>query len=110
MKLSAEDVAAIERQTEATPVPDDHPASAALSEHFGEHTFYLDQAGLFVFEPIEAGDAGERPVVIIQVAAWADEEMNGLAPMDPRPGTLIVDLADTAVPGPVPGMGGDDVA
>jgi hypothetical protein len=90
MKLTDDQVGTIERQTGAIPIPDDNPASEALTEVFGEHTFYADQNGLHVLEEVnieeQAGDHAE----VIQIAEWTTDEKDELQPIEPvRTGAVL---------------------
>lgn len=86
MKLTDDQVAAIERQTGAQPIPADNPATQQLEEGFGSHTFYADANGLHVIEVLGGEDAepDESRVAIVQIAEWADEEKTSLSPVEPR--------------------------
>lgn len=83
MKLTAEQVDAVERQTGAMPIPHDNPANEPLSQAFGEHTFYADQNGLHVLEPVEVEEADGEHAEVIQIAQWANDEMSELQPIQP---------------------------
>ncbi|MEX0695595.1 MAG: hypothetical protein WD075_14185 [Rhodospirillales bacterium] len=95
MKLTTEQVGAIERQTGAVPIPDDNPASESLTEVFGTHTFYADQEGLHVLEPVAAAqeqDADQAEVV--QIAQWTTDAKDELQPIEPQRSGSVLSLAD----------------
>ena len=92
MKLNAQQVDAIERQTGASPIPEDNPANETLLNAFGEHTFYVDQSGLHVLETVELDDADGDHAAVIQVAQWANEEKNELQPIEPRQTGAVLGL------------------
>ena len=99
MKLNAEQVDAIEQQTGAAPIPEDNPANEALTNVFGDHTFYADQNGLHVLEQVEVEADGEHAEVV-QIAEWANDDKSELQPIQPqRTGAVLGLQAD--------GEGGD---
>lgn len=95
MKLTTEQVGAIERQTGAIPIPDDNPASAALTEVFGTHTFYADQEGLHVLEPVVAEDQDGNQAEVIQIAEWTTDAKDELQPIEPQRSGSVLSLEDT---------------
>ena len=56
MRLNETQVKQTLSQFDAQVLPDDHPAVTQLNSLFGDHTFFLDGAGLKVLEPNETGD------------------------------------------------------
>ena len=95
MKLDDQQLTIIENQTGTKPLPVDDPAVAQLSGHFGEHSFFLDPNGLYIFEAVDLPDteAGTAPALLIQIAEWTDEEKTSIGPIEPKPADLIIDLA-----------------
>jgi len=90
MKLSDDQVGTIERQTGAIPIPDDNPASEALTEVFGEHTFYADQNGLHVLEQVVVEDRDGVHAEVIQIAEWTTDDKDELQPIEPqRTGAIL---------------------
>jgi hypothetical protein len=84
MKLTNQQIAQIKDQIGAEPVPAQSPATQTLAQHFGEHTFYVDEAGLHFFESGETqSDSGPCEVHPVRVATWTDEKREALAPHDP---------------------------
>jgi hypothetical protein len=107
MKLTDDQVSAVERQTGAQPIPADNPAVEQLQGAFGEHTFYADANGLHVIEPVggEEAEPDESRVAIVQIAEWADGDKSSLAPVEPRAlGALDLNAEAEA---PAPDGGGD---
>ena len=92
MKLTTEQVGAIERQTGAIPIPEDNPASTALTEVFGTHTFYADQEGLHVLEPVTLDDQDGEFVEVIKIAEWSSKDMNELQSIEPERSGSVLDL------------------
>ena len=99
MKLTANQVAIAKSAIGADPIPADHPAMDQLEQAFGEHTFYLDQNGLLVFEPDEEPE--EAPDVqdgarLTLIAAWADDTRQSLGAVQPHPTHIVIDLAGSS--------------
>ena len=97
MKLNEQQTEQIEQQTGLAPVPEDNPSAETLKEHFGEHTFYVDKVGLYVWEPVGEPVEGRRePAAAVLLAAWADEPGSALRPTQPKVTNVVVDLAPAA--------------
>ena len=92
MKLNDEQITQVEEQTGATPISDANPALEQIKSHFGEHTFYLSDQGLIIWEPVE-DDAVPLDVAAIQIAAWADDDKTSMMLHEPKATTLILRLA-----------------
>ena len=95
MKLNAEQVDAIERQTGASPIPEDNPANEALQNVFGDHTFYADQNGLHVLEEVQMDDAEGDHAEVVQIAQWANDEKSELQPIQPQRTGAVLGLQDS---------------
>lgn len=119
MKLTAKQVATIEKKTGFTPVPDSAAAETGLAEHFGDDTFYLDPQGVYVFEEVEEGSfpdqagavgtaaeanaatgaveetAPMKPVIAVQIARVepAEGDQVTVRAIQPKATNLTVDLA-----------------
>src|SRR5690625_5238789 len=87
MKLSNTQIAATTESLGATPVPEDHPVMDQLRDAFGEHTFFLDHAGLSVFvdqDEVEEGfDLPEGEPRLVMIAAWTDDQRNSRGAVEP---------------------------
>jgi hypothetical protein len=94
MKLSAKQIDQVQQQTGLDPIPETNPANEQLTGHFGEHTFYVDQNGLYVWELVDAeGENGATTAAAaVQIAAWADEEKTALRPTEPKAVNAIVQI------------------
>jgi hypothetical protein len=90
MKLSAQQIENVEKNTGLQPVPDDNPAMPQLKENFGDHTFYLDEQGLYVLETPDDGE--ETHATAVQVASWVDEQKTALQPHEPMATEAVVKL------------------
>ncbi|KGM32701.1 hypothetical protein [Inquilinus limosus] len=76
----------------AQAVPDNHPAMAQLNTMFGEHTFFLDGNGLHIVEAVELAPTGAPAGQVIRLASWADAERTTLAPHEPEPTDVVIEL------------------
>lgn len=85
MKLTEDQQRIVEDRTGLQPVPEDNPAMAQLRENFGDHTFYVDDQGLYVLEPHENEDE-ETPASAqaVQIASWTDENHTALQAHEPQ--------------------------
>lgn len=93
MKLSASQIQTILAKTGARPIPADNLVLKQFVDAFGEHTFYVDPAGLVIWEPVPAPpNAAALTVRAVLVAAWSDERSR-LVPHAPTPGAALVALA-----------------
>jgi hypothetical protein len=59
MKLSPQAVEQTLNQFEAQALPENHPVVPKLNRLFGEHTYFLDSAGLHIIEPARKTDSGK---------------------------------------------------
>lgn len=72
MKLTAAQIDTVRQATGFEPLPEAQAAESGLSRFFGDHTFYMDDAGVYVFEEVEIDGvepAGEQPVTAVKIAA-----------------------------------------
>ena len=89
-------LAEVNKQTGLDPVPGDNPAVPRLEEHFGEHTFYLDANGLYVWEPAEESEPVSQTASAVMLAVWGDESKTFLKPTPPTKSEVTVELAPAA--------------
>ncbi len=96
MKLNERQLAVIESQTGAKALPVDDPATEPLTGHFGDHSFFLDPNGLYIFESVDLPDAetGAEPALLVQIAEWTDDTKTAIGPIEPTAADLILDLAE----------------
>lgn len=91
MKLTDYQVKAVEENTGLQPIPEDNPAMSQLKENFGDHTFYVDDRGLYVLErPQEEQE--EEKATAVQIASWTDENRNALQAHEPQATDAVFDL------------------
>jgi hypothetical protein len=92
MKLADTMVARALGQFDAEVISDDHPASDELTRRFGEHTFFLDENGLNIVEPIEPTETGQAAGVVVNLASWSDTEQPALEVHPPEVTDVVVEL------------------
>jgi hypothetical protein len=92
MKLDSAQVQRTLGQFEARVIPDDSPMIAKLNELFGEHTFFLDQHGLNIVEPVEAAEPAADRAKVVNLASWSDDSQSGLKLHEPAVTDIVVTL------------------
>src|SRR5262249_29107907 len=73
MKLNSAQVQRTLDQFEARVIPDENPVIAKLNDLFGEHTFFLDQNGLNIVEPVEAAEPTAQPARVVRLPRWSND-------------------------------------
>ncbi len=95
MKLNEHQMAVVRDQLGADPLPETHPSYPALTQAFGEHSFYVSDQGLLVVQQVpEAPQTGR----LVLVAAWTDDSKSELGAIEPQPTELAIDFADGTAP------------
>jgi hypothetical protein len=95
MKLSSNQVKQTLSQFQAEVLPDNHPAIAQLNSLFGEHTFFLDDGGLKVLEPVGVPEMETRTSEVVSLADWSDATLTSLRPHEPEMTGVVVVLDAT---------------
>jgi hypothetical protein len=93
MMLTEEQVAAIKRQLDIEALEESNPSMDMLRKQFGEHTFYVGEDGLYMFEGLDAPSHPGQPANMVQVGAWTDENRNAMKPVKHNVTDVLVDLA-----------------
>lgn len=83
MKLNDDQIGRIESQYEVSPIPESEPIVGELSEIFGEHTFYLGENGLVVWDRVDGEEQAPDRLMAVQVAAWSDETRSAMRVHEP---------------------------
>jgi hypothetical protein len=91
MKLNDNQVKAVEERTGLQPIPEDNPAMDQLKQNFGDHTFYVDDRGLYVLESAQE-DSDDSQATAVQIATWTDENRNALQPHEPQATDAVFNL------------------
>jgi hypothetical protein len=93
MKLNSTQVDQTVNQFPAQAIPDNHPLVPQLNQIFGDHTFFLDNAGLLIVEPAESASDGQRSGKVVKLASWNDPSRTSLAAHEPEEIDVVVVLA-----------------
>ncbi|MGF1640366.1 MAG: hypothetical protein ACFCUO_05405 [Rhodospirillales bacterium] len=93
MKLDSSQIDQIEVLIGVQPMPENHPVIDDLTAAFGEHTFYLSEEGLVIWEWLEGPDTDGQPVVAVVLAAWIDDEKSSLQTHQPKVTEFVIPLA-----------------
>jgi hypothetical protein len=96
MKLNSSQIEQTLHQFEAEAIPAEHPVVPNLERLFGEHTYFLDNHGLNIVEPVDGARQDTARAVVVNLASWVDGQASSLQPHEPERTELVVDLeADT---------------
>jgi uncharacterized Fe-S cluster-containing radical SAM superfamily protein len=92
MKLNSAQIENTLDQFEAEVLPEDNPVVQKLTELFGDHTYFLDQAGLNIVEIADQDSQDGRTAVVVNIANWTDEGSSKLAPHKPERTDVLLSL------------------
>jgi hypothetical protein len=93
MKLNSAQVQRTLDQFEADVIPDENPVIAKLNDLFGEHTFFLDQHGLNIVEPVEAAEPSAECARVVKLANWSNDSGSDLKLLhEPAETDIVVTL------------------
>jgi hypothetical protein len=89
MKLSSEKLESVLEQIDVEVIPEDHPSLPKLRDVFGNHTFFVDDSGLVIVEPLE-----QDPVTgeLIKIASWDDADPPHLVAHTPEETDVLIEL------------------
>ncbi len=93
MKLTELQTVIAKMAVKADPIPEDHPVGIQLTEKFGEHTFYLAEAGLLVFHPSDESTGEQQTARLVFIAEWADDAKTELNAIEPQPTEIVIAFA-----------------
>jgi hypothetical protein len=98
MKMNHAQIEQTLTQLDAEAIPVDHPMMTQLTRMFGDHTYFLDNAGLNIVEPVEneEGNGDGRVGVVVNVATWIDPNAASLQPHEPEATEQVVALEPPA--------------
>jgi hypothetical protein len=78
---------------QADVIPDENPVIAKLNDLFGEHTFFLDQHGLNIVEPVEAAEPSAECARVVKLANWSNDSRSDLKLLhEPAETDIVVTL------------------
>ena len=92
MKLTSAQVQQTLGQFEARVIPDGDPVIAKLNDLFGEHTFFLDEHGLNIVEPVEAAEPAAECARVVNLGNWSDDRRSTLKLHEPAATDVVVTL------------------
>ena len=92
MKLNSAQVQRTLDQFEARVIPDEAPVIAKLNDLFGDHTFFLDQHGLNIVEPVEAAEPSAECARVVNLGNWSDDRRSTLKLHEPAETDIVVTL------------------
>ena len=92
MKLDSAQVQRTLGQFEARVIPNDAPVIEQLNELYGEHTFFLDEPGLNIVEPVEAAEPAADHAKVVNLASWTDDSLSSLELHEPAVTDIVVTL------------------
>ena len=92
MKLNSAQVERTLGQLEARVIPDENPVIPQLKDLFGEHTFFLDQHGINIVEPVEAAEPAAECAKVVNLASWSDDSRSSLELHEPAVTDIVVTL------------------
>jgi len=61
-----------------------------LTRLFGDHTFFLDRAGLNIVEPTGSAPTGAQSCQVVNLANWNDADPPALEPHEPTPTDIVI--------------------
>lgn len=93
MKLSADHKLQIQQQLQADPIPDDEPVVDRLTKVFGDHTFYVTEEGVLVWDWLDKPNGTAGRLIALQVASWTDLDFEELHLHEPIQTGIIINLA-----------------
>ena len=92
MKLNAAQIERTLHQLDAEAIPPEHPVVPKLERLFGDHTYFLDDNGLNIVEPLESEKSDGRLGVVVNIANWTAANPASLQPHEPESTERVVDL------------------
>ncbi len=76
-------------------VDDNDSPAKALVDHFGDHTFFIDDEGLFILEWVDEHDAQNWFAQAVQLASWSDAANDELITQRPAVRPVEINLKDS---------------
>lgn len=95
MKLNSTQVRQTVQQLGAQVLPEEHPAMPQLHSLFGEHTFFVDEAGLKMIEPALSSGPDREQGEVVSPADWVDADLTRLIAHEPEPTGVVVVFAQS---------------
>jgi hypothetical protein len=76
-------------QVDAEVIPDDHPSLPKLREVFGDHTFFIDDDGLTIIQPL---DQHPQTGGLVKIARWYNAKPPHLVAHTPENTDVLIKL------------------
>ncbi len=89
MRLSELQTRQVQEHTGADLIPDDNPTIPALRRSFGDHTFFIDNDGLHIWESVDEDTSDGAKLIGVRIASWSDEEKPSLVAHEPAPSHVL---------------------
>ena len=89
MKLSSEKLGSVLEQIDAEVIPDDHPSLPKLKAVFGDHTFFVDDSGLTIIQPL---DQDPQTGGLVKIARWNNADPPHLVAHTPEETDVLIKL------------------
>lgn len=96
MKLTPAQIKQTTAQFEAQPVSEESKLAPELNRVFGDHTFFLDRAGLHIVDVAEPTQSDVEAGRVIKLASWTDSHCTQLAPHQPEFTDIVIELDKAA--------------
>ena len=95
MQLTDAQIKTVEKKTDLMAVKRDNSAVEKLEEAFGEHTYFMNEDGLFVFMRAEEE---AKTAHLLAFAMWDEEDKNKLLQLaEPMNAGIALDLENIEV-------------
>ncbi len=100
MKLNSFQIEVVERRCELEAIGESDVSQPWLEKMFGKHTFFVSEAGLFVFvEQVGFGEM-DQTAQLFAVAMWSEINDDELVPVEPAAEIdIILDLKHSMITG-----------
>ena len=95
MQLTDTQIKTVEKKTDLMAIKKDNSALGKLEEAFGEHTYFMNEDGLFVFMRAEETDTTAH---LLAFAMWDEEDKNKLLQLaEPMSAGISLDLKNVEI-------------
>ena len=89
MRLSDLQRQQVEDFSGSNAIPDDDPNMSVLRRSFGDHTFFIDEEGLHIWEAVDDDPRDGAKLVGVRIASWSGGKKQELVPHDPAPSQVF---------------------
>jgi len=100
MKLTQQQVQTATETLGLKVIGDDHDVRPQLEQALGAHTFFINDRGLFVFQPHDESVEPPKIARLFVVATWSEETEGQLKPLQrPTEADVYFDLVEGVITG-----------